>query len=93
MSAEFSWKKGGSGRLLELCGEQVVLSSTRPSPPGSTLEGTLVDPPGEVPSYLVKVRGCRKTGPECFRIEGRLTNLTREQRQAISRAPSPETNA
>jgi hypothetical protein len=77
------WKLvgGGEATVLDVNGEQVAVESTRPSPPGSTFEG---QSDGAGP-FFVKVRACKrcKENPERFRIEGRLVNLTRVQREAL----------
>lgn len=70
--------------IAETSGEVIVLHATSSSPPGSTLSFHL---PGIAAPYRVKVKGCRKI-PEAsshpFRIEGRLFDLTREQRAALT---------
>jgi hypothetical protein len=74
---------GGTAEIAESDGAHVVVCSSRPSPPGSTLSGTAdgLDRP-----FRVKVRGCKKLaegGERPFRIEGRFVDITREQRVAL----------
>jgi hypothetical protein len=79
-------KRGGDAYILEHNGDFVVLASTAPSPPGSTLEATHA---GGARSVLVrvKVRGCRRDelpyGREGFRIDGRFVSLTRGDREML----------
>lgn len=75
---------GEALEIVETSGERIVLRVTSSSPPGSSLSFLL---PGVAAPYRVKVRGCRKlAGAEerPFRIEGRLFDLTREQRAALT---------
>ena len=70
--------------IVETSGEVIVLRVASPSPPGSTLALQLG---GVAAPYRVKVRGCRKIADadsRPFRIEGRLFDLTREQRAALT---------
>ena len=75
---------GGPCEIAEVHGESVVLHSASSSPPGSTLSFLLPSVPSP---YRMKVRGCRKV-PDSegrpFRIEGRLFDLTRQQRAALT---------
>lgn len=74
----------GSVEILETSGEVIVLRVPSSSPPGSTLAFRL---PGIAAPYRLKVKGCRKIPDEDllpFRIEGRLFDLTREQRAALT---------
>jgi hypothetical protein len=52
-------KRGGDAFILEHQGDFVVVASTAPSPPGSTLEAEHVGGARSVP-VRVKVRGCRR---------------------------------
>jgi hypothetical protein len=76
--------RGGSISILEVTGEQVVVLSSRASPPGSPLEAAL-----DGGSLRIKVRSCQKVEPDdggrTYRIEGRLVSLTRAQREALER--------
>jgi hypothetical protein len=75
---------GEAVEIVETSGEVIVLRVTSPSPPGSTLAFRL---PEVAAPYRVKVKGCRKIpGADLrpFRIEGRLFDLTREQRAALT---------
>jgi hypothetical protein len=75
---------GEAVEIVETSGEMIVLRVTSSSPPGSTLAFRLQN---VAAPYRVKVRGCRKIADADslpFRIEGRLFDLTREQRSALT---------
>jgi len=67
-------------RVEKLIGEQIVLRAIKARPPGSTL---IADLAGAQAPITVKVRACRREGDE-FVIEGRLVNLSREQRLQLA---------
>lgn len=83
-------KRGGDAFILEHNGDFVVLASSAPSPPGSTLESSFVGGARSVP-VRVKVRGCRRDklpdGREGFRIDGRFVSLTRGDREVLFASP------
>jgi hypothetical protein len=72
---------GGSARLLALAGDRASLESDTSAPPGSTI--TLLIGPDEQ-GYALKVSGCRLSG-ERYRIDGRLVNVSRQQRARLER--------
>ncbi|MGE0327899.1 MAG: hypothetical protein AB7S68_36650 [Polyangiaceae bacterium] len=81
MSAlELSWLKGGEGKLVESDGNFAKISSSIPSPPGSTLEGNVDGTHGV---FAVKVKNCKKQPDGRFLLDGKWVNLTREQRARI----------
>jgi hypothetical protein len=84
-------KRGGDAFILEHQGDFVVVASTAPSPPGSTLEAEHVGGARSVP-VRVKVRGCRRDslpdGRDGFRIDGRFVSLTRGDREVLFASPS-----
>ena len=84
-------KRGGDAFIVERCDDFVVLASSLPSPPGSTVEASYAGPPRSV-SLRVKVRGCRKDqlpdGRDGFRIDGRLVSLSRGDRETLFASPS-----
>ena len=77
-------EKGGEARVVETDGDYITLESTRAFPPGSPLtargEGTS-EAPGN--TYRVKVRGSRRVAEGLFRVEGRLVNLSRPERERL----------
>jgi len=79
---------GGEARVVAVEGERVTLEATRASPPGSTLEGRS----SSAGAFQVKVRGCKRASPTSFRIEGRLVNLSRSQREALDANENPVAN-
>lgn len=82
MSLALSLEQGGRATVVETSGERIVLESDVPAPPGSLLAGTL---PGEPRPFRVKVRSCRRVDSgDAFRIEGRLVDLTRRQRERLA---------
>jgi len=86
-------EKGGEARVVETDGDFITLESTRAFPPGAPLvarsEGT-----GEAPGhdYRVKVRGSRRVSEGLFRVEGRLVNLSRPERERLLGSVGPPTN-
>lgn len=83
MSLCFSLVRGGTARLVSTDGDAVTVLSSVSAPPGTPLEGEL-----EGSGYRIKVRACRRTeeDPELpFRIEGRFQNLSRAQRERVTR--------
>lgn len=79
MSLAITLRQGKTAQLLETDGDKTVVASPIPSPPGSTLAGTIE---GVATELQVKVKSCRKEG-DLFRIEGRLRNATRELRDRL----------
>jgi hypothetical protein len=77
---------GGDAFITEHNGDFVVLASSAPSPPGSTVEATHAADARSV-TVRVKVRGCRRDalpdGREGFRIDGRFVSLTRADREIL----------
>lgn len=79
-------KRGGDAFIIEHNADFVVLASSAPSPPGSTVEASYAS---DVRSVVVrvKVRGCRREnlpdGREGFRIDGRFVSLTRSDREIL----------
>ena len=88
--AALQLKRGGDAFIVEHDGDFVVLASTAPSPPGSTVEATHVGGARSV-TVRVKVRGCRRDhlpdGREGFRIDGRFVSLTRGDREVLFASP------
>lgn len=81
MSAlEFAWLKGGDGLLVESDGNFAKISSSIPSPPGSTLEGSVE---GTLGVFAIKVKNCKKQPDGRFLLDGKWVNLTREQRARV----------
>lgn len=79
-----SWKlvdaRGeGDVRLIESDGDWAVVEATLPFPIGATLR--TVDAGGT--EYRIKVRGGKKVADDCFRVEGRLIGMTREEREGL----------
>jgi hypothetical protein len=94
MNGHIAWVKGGTATFLELSGENVVLRSSIPSPPGSRLEATfLADPAagavGGVGAVMVKVHGSKKEDDGAFTIRGRLVSATREVRARVAALVEP----
>ena len=72
---------GGGARLLALTGDRASVESDTSAPPGSTI-ALLVGPDEQ--RYALKVSGCRLSG-ERYRIDGRLVNVSRDQRARLER--------
>ncbi|MCA9632576.1 MAG: hypothetical protein KC766_33215 [Myxococcales bacterium] len=80
---ELAWLKGGDGKLVESDGASARVSSSIPSPPGSTLEGKVEGMNG---AFALKVKNCKKQPDGRFLIDGKWVNLTREQRTRVLEA-------
>jgi hypothetical protein len=73
--------KGGEARVIETDGDRITLETTRAFPPGAPL---LAHVEGSAEAYRVKVRSCKRTPDDTlFRVDGRLVNLSREQRERL----------
>lgn len=75
------WVAGGTADILSMDVDKITLRSTRPSPPGSRIEGA-VEGQRQV-SLRVKVHACRKQPDGAFVLEGRALDLTRADREAL----------
>jgi hypothetical protein len=75
------WAKGGDANIVSIDVDRVTLDSSLSSPPGSVVEGTLVNDGGMI---RIKVRGCKKVEGERFRIEGRILDASRDLRERLS---------
>jgi len=82
MSLSLSFEGGGAWEILESDGTNAVVRSCRASPPGSTLTGSAS---GASRPYRLKVRSCRRVDESDlpFVIEGRLVDVTREQKALL----------
>ena len=85
------WEKGGEARVLEAKGEQVVLRSTVPYPPGAPVPGALRaasegDETTASHGFVVKVSGSKKVSPTEWDVRGRLVTATVAVREAFARA-------
>jgi hypothetical protein len=76
--------EGGALAAIEsMDGDRVVLLATAAAPPGALLPARLGTGEG---GYRIKVRGCRRDAQlDRFRIEGRFVNLTRADRERLTR--------
>ena len=79
MTRELARASGGTVALVRWDGEHVTLAADVASPPGASLELLL-----EGAKVAVKVRGCRREGAR-YVIHGRWVNLSRVQREALTR--------
>jgi hypothetical protein len=82
MSLSLSFADGGSWEIVESDGTSAIARSSCASPPGSTLTGTAT---GTSRPFRLKVRSCRRVddGELPFVIEGRLVDVTREQKALL----------
>jgi hypothetical protein len=73
-------EKGGEASVVETDGDRITLESTRAFPPGAPL---VAHAEGTAEPYRVKVRGSRRISDTHFRVEGRLVNLSRSERERL----------
>jgi hypothetical protein len=76
------FEDGGAWEIVESDGNHAIVHSSRSSPPGSTLTGKT---DAVARPYRLKVRSCRRvdSNPLPFLIEGRLVDVTRDQKAAL----------
>ncbi len=74
-----TWAKGGTASFVAAKDDHVTLASSIPSPPGSRLEGTLLE---ETP-IRIKIHASKRQPDGSFVLEGRLVDFTREVRERI----------
>jgi len=72
------WSGGGEARVVAVDAATIVLRSTVPSPPGSRIEGTLLELPSG--SVRVKVHSSKRQPEGDFLLQGRPLDLSRETR-------------
>jgi hypothetical protein len=84
LTAYVKWALGGSAEIVSIVGDKITLRSTRPSPPGSRIEGVVAGPTGT--KLRVKVHACRRQAEGDFVLEGRPLDLTREARDRLAGA-------
>jgi hypothetical protein len=83
LTAHLRWSRGGEARVVAIDADAVVLRSTVPSPPGSRIEGSLLeDPPA---TLRVKVHASRKQPEGDYLLEGRPLDLLRSTRERLER--------
>ena len=82
MSLSLSFIDGGNWEIVASDGTSATARSSRASPPGSTLTGTAAETSRP---FRLKVRSCRRVddGELPFVIEGRLVDVTREQKALL----------
>jgi hypothetical protein len=87
MSANITWKVGGTAVIEVIDDDRVELVSTRAFAPGSRPEGTVTFAPDRASggavavgsrSIWLKVHGSRRQDDGEFRVKGRLLNVRRE---------------
>jgi len=75
-----TWQKGGTASFLTVADDAVSLRSSIPSPPGSRIDGALVEGGNAV---RVKIHRSKVQPDGSFLLEGRLLDATREDRERI----------
>lgn len=82
MGLSLTFDGGGAWEIVESDGANAVARSSKASPPGSTLTGAAANAGRP---YRLKVRSCRRVDDSelPFVIEGRLVDVTREQKALL----------
>jgi hypothetical protein len=81
MNVPLTLDSGGPAAIVHNDGDHVIVASSAPSPPGSTLAASRDGMPN-----AIKVRGCARdesSAPLVYRIEGRLVNFSRAAREKL----------
>jgi hypothetical protein len=81
VTARLTWTHGGAAEIVAIGADTVTLVSTVPSPPGSRIEGTLVDDASA--KVKVKIHASKKQDDGSFRLDGRPLDMTRELRERL----------
>ncbi|MCL2778501.1 MAG: hypothetical protein FWD73_10895 [Polyangiaceae bacterium] len=76
------WGKGGVASFVAVTDDAVTLRSSVSSPPGSRLDGALVNHPAA--EIRIKVHSSKREEDGSFTIRGRLIDATRELRERIA---------
>ena len=89
MALKLRFEDNGAWEIVESDGTHAVAHSSRPFPPGSTLAGKA---DGVARPYRLKVRSCRRVdaNPLPFLIEGRLVDVTRDQKALLPIKAPPD---
>jgi hypothetical protein len=77
------WSSGGEARVVAIDAAVMVMRSTVPSPPGSRIEGTLVEPPST--AVRMKVHASKRQPEGDFLLQGRPLDMTRETRERLEK--------
>lgn len=72
--------KGGDADLLSMTGDQIVLSSSLPFPPGARFDATL----GTGEAVQLKSHGSHKEEDGRFTVKGRVISPTRALRETLA---------
>jgi hypothetical protein len=83
LTAHLRWSRGGEARVVAIDADAVVLRSTVSSPPGSRIEGSLLDDPPA--TFRVKVHVSRKQPEGDYLLEGRPLDLLRSTRERLEK--------
>ncbi len=76
------WTTGGDATLLSIEGEVASFRSDVPSPPGSRLTG---EAHTENITLRLKVHTCRRRDDGAYLLQGRLLDMTRDERLRLAR--------
>ena len=80
--ARIEWSKGGDATVLTLADDAIALRSSVPSPPGSRIEGKLVEPEPRG-AVRVKIHSSKRQEDGAFVLEGRVLDMTRALRAKL----------
>ena len=87
MSDHLAWAKGGTASFLVVVDDAVTLRSTTPSPPGSRIEGRLIDDASVV--VTIKIHGSKLATDGTFALRGKLLVASRALRDRIATLVAP----
>lgn len=84
-TSHVAWTKGGTASFVAATDDNVTLTSSIPSPPGSRLEGTLLSDT----AIKIKIHNSKREEDGSFTLKGRLVDFTRETRERIHALVQP----
>lgn len=87
MRAHLRWEGGGEAEIVAITEGAIEVVSTVPKPPGSRIDGALVEAPAA--TLKMKVHGSKLRDDGAYALVGRPLNMTRELRERLAALLGP----